>query len=197
MSAAFALTPKLLSFLTEGVRPVADAAEALARRRFKHRGVICIGMDAICGLGHPLVLACTPILTLLSLFLAVILPGNRILPFAGLAIIPYVLAAVLPVTGGALFRSLIVGAVTTAVMLYSGSGPADLFMQAAAGAGAEIPADYAAGFASVQGSSPLVLVSVALGRLRGAGIAIMAAIALFLALENRGVIVAEAQTRDN
>ncbi|MDR2131945.1 MAG: PTS sugar transporter subunit IIC [Clostridiales Family XIII bacterium] len=196
MSAAFALTPKLLAFLMEGVRPVAEAAEALARRRFKHRGVMHIGMDAVCALGHPLVLACTPILTLLSVFLAAILPGNRILPFAGLAIIPYVLAAVLPVTGGALFRSLIVGALTTAVMLYCGSGLADLFMQAAADAGAESYADYADGFASLRGSNPLVLLSVALSRLRGAGIAIMAAITLFLALENRGIIIEEAKKSD-
>ncbi|MDR2089978.1 MAG: PTS sugar transporter subunit IIC [Clostridiales Family XIII bacterium] len=193
MSAVFALTPKIVAFLMEGIRPLADAAGARFRKRSKKRGAVCIGVDAACGLGHPLVLTCTPILTLLSVFLAVILPGNRMLPFDGLALIPCVLVAVLPVTGGAFFRSLLVGALTIAVMLYCGSGAAELFMRAAEGAAAETYANYAGSFTSLRAANPLSLIASALGRLHGVGIAIMAVIAVFLAVENRGLIAAEAK----
>jgi PTS system galactitol-specific IIC component len=192
MCAVFALTPKIFTFLTEGVRPLADAARLSLRRR-KNRGDICIGVDAVCGLGHPLVLVCTPLLALLGIFLAVVLPGNRMLPFADLAFVSYILVAVLPITNGALFRSLLVGALTTVVMLYCGTGMAELFMRAVAEAGAET---YAGSFSSVRGANPLTALALALVGLRWVGAAIMAALAVGLALKNRKRLIKEAKRAD-
>jgi PTS system galactitol-specific IIC component len=193
MCAVFALTPKMIAFLMRGIGPLADAARTLARKRFKNRGLVCIGLDAACGFGHPLVLTCTPILTSVCVFLAVLLPGNRLLPFAGFAFVPYILVAVLPVTKGAFFRSLIVGAISVAVMLYCGSGLAELFMRAAAEADAETYANYAGNFSSAWGANPLTLAAVALARLHRVGLAIMAAIVVGLALGNRKRIIKEAR----
>ncbi|MDR2771400.1 MAG: PTS sugar transporter subunit IIC [Clostridiales Family XIII bacterium] len=192
-AAAFALAPKLLSFLMEGIHPLADAAGDFMRKHCKNRSAVYIGPDAVCWLGHPLVLTCTPILTLLSVFLAVILPGNRMLPFAGLAFIPYILAAVLPITGGAFFRSLLVGALTTAFMLYCGSGMAALFMNAVTDAGLEAYVNQTADFVSIQGANPLTWAVAALGGLQRLGIAILTVIAAGLALQNRRSILKAAK----
>jgi PTS system galactitol-specific IIC component len=192
-AAVFALAPKLLSFLMRGVRPLSRAADAFLQGHFKNRGPVCIGLNAVCCFGCPLVLSCAPILMSLSVFIAAVLPGNRMLPFAGLALVPYILAAVLPVTGGAFFRTLLVGAATTAVMLYCGSGMAEPFMRAVAEVGTEAYASHTGGFSSVQSANPLTWAATALGGLRHTGLAIMAVLAVGLALQNRGSIVREAK----
>jgi PTS system galactitol-specific IIC component len=192
-AAVFALAPKILAFLTDGLRPFFEAAQSFAQRRRKNRSPVRIGLDPVCGFGSPLVLTCAPILLSLSVFLAAVLPGERMLPFAGLALVPYILVAVLPVTKGAFFRTLLVGAVTTAVMLYCGSGLSDLFMRAVAETGAEAYASGTDGFSSVQGANPLTWVMAALGGMKHTGLAIMAVLTLGLALQNRGLIVKEAK----
>jgi hypothetical protein len=74
-------------------------------------------------------------------------------------------------------------------MLYCGSGMAEPFMRAAAEAGPEAYAGYTGSFSSVQGASPLTWIATALGGLRHIGLAIMAALAVGLALQNRASIV--------
>jgi PTS system galactitol-specific IIC component len=191
MGAVFMLLPKTVAFLTEGVGALADAARAFMRERFKNRGLVYIGMDAALGLGHPLVLTAASVLTPLSIFLAAVLPGNRMLPFDGLAHIPYLLAAVVPITGGALFRSLLVGTLTMTVMLYCGSGMSELLMRTAAET--ETYANYLGSFSSICGANPLTWVFVLLGRQRLTGLAVIAVISVGLALENRGLIVKDAK----
>ncbi|MDR1574095.1 MAG: hypothetical protein LBS24_07270 [Clostridiales Family XIII bacterium] len=191
MGAVFMLLPKVIAFLMEGVGALADAARAFMRKRFKNRGLIYIGTDAALGVGHPLVLTAASILAPLSVFLAVVLPGNRMLPFAGLAYIPYMLTAVVQITGGAFFRSLLVGALTMTVMLYCGSGMSELLMRAAAET--ETYANYLSGFSGICGANPLTWVFALLGRLSLTGLAIIAVISVGLALENRGLIVKSAK----
>jgi PTS system galactitol-specific IIC component len=195
VGAVFMLAPKTAAFLMEGAGLFADAARAFMGKRFKYRDSVYIGMNALVGLGHPLVLTATLILTPLSIFLAVILPGNRMLPFAGLAFIPYILVSVIPITGGAFFRSLLVGALTMAVMLYCGSGVSEILMSAAADAEAEIYANYMGSFSSIHASNPLTLALLTLSRLKWTGLAIIAVISIGLAMENRSMIIKEGRRR--
>jgi PTS system galactitol-specific IIC component len=189
VSAVFLLFPKTVSFLMEGVGALAGAAQTFLQKRFKNRGHIRIGTDALVGVGHPLVLTAALILAPACIFLAAILPGNRMLPFAGLAYIPYLLVSILPITGGAFFRSLLVGALTTVVMLYCGSGMTELFMRAATET--ESYANYMGNFSSICGANPLTLAFILPSRLHRTGIAIIAVVSIGLALENRGVIIKE------
>jgi PTS system galactitol-specific IIC component len=191
MGAVFMLLPKMVAFLTENIGVIADAARDFMRKRFKNRGLVYIGTDAVLGVGHPLVLTAALVLAPLSVFLASGLPGNRMLPAGGLAYIPYMLVPILPITGGAFFRSLLVGALTTTVMLYCGSGMAELLMSAAAET--EAYTNYMGSFSSIQGANPLTWIFTVLGRLRYPGIAIIAVLSIGLALENRGLIVKEAK----
>jgi PTS system galactitol-specific IIC component len=193
MSAVFMLLPKVVAFLTESLGELSEAARTFMQKRFKNRGSILVGADAVVGLGHPLVPAASLVLAPLSVFLAAVLPGNRMLPFDGLAFIPYMLTVVVPITGGAVFRSLTVGALTMIVMLYCGSGMAEPLMRAVAETAAETYAGRTGSFSSIQGANPLTGVFVLLCRLRLTGIAVIAAVSVWLAFENRSLIIRAAK----
>ena len=81
------LMPKMVSCLMEGLMPISEAAQEMMSKRFEGREIY-IGLDAAVALGEPAVIAVGLVLVPITILLAVILPGNRILPFADLAVIP-------------------------------------------------------------------------------------------------------------
>ena len=109
MGAVLVLIPKMAAMLMEGLLPVSDAAQVFIEKHFKNRGKLYIGLDSAVGIGHPVALTCALILVPLSIALAVFLPGNRVLPFADLAVIPYVFVLIIPMVKGDFFRALVVG----------------------------------------------------------------------------------------
>ena len=84
LGAVLVLIPKMAALLMEGLLPISDAASTFVNKHFKNRGKIYIGLDSAVGVGHPVTLAISFILVPLCIFLAVILPGNKVLPFADL-----------------------------------------------------------------------------------------------------------------
>ena len=193
MGAVLVLIPKMAAMLMEGLIPVSDAAEALIEKKFSNRGKMYIGLDSAVGTGHPVALTCALILIPASIFLAVLLPGNRVLPFADLAVMPFVIVLIIPVCKGDFLRSLISGLVVFIVMLYCGTDLVDLLMETAAVAQPEVYANYGSNFSSIcDGSNPLTWAMVKLGGLRWIGMAIMAAIAVVMAIWNRKCIIKEA-----
>ena len=87
LGAVLVLIPKMAALLMEGLLPISDAASTFVNKHFKNRGKIYIGLDSAVGVGHPVTLAISFILVPLCIFLAVILPGNKVLPFADLAVL--------------------------------------------------------------------------------------------------------------
>ena len=78
-----------------------------------------IGLDSAVLIGHPITVAAGIIVIPLVLGLALILPGNRVLPFGDLAATFYFVAMVPVMSKGNLFRSIISGAVIFIVVLYA------------------------------------------------------------------------------
>ena len=60
-------------------------------------------MDAAVALGHPAVISTALILVPITVLLAVILPGNQVLPFGDLATIPFVVAFIVGAAKETLF----------------------------------------------------------------------------------------------
>ena len=194
MGAALVLIPKMAALLMEGLIPVSDAAQGFIEKRFKSRGKIYIGLDSAIGVGHPLCMTCALILVPLSILLAVILPGNRVLPFVDLAVIPYVFVLIIPITKGDFVKSLIIGFLTMIIMLYCGSGLVELLMQTAATADPATYANYGSNFSSIcDGSNPLTWAMIQLANFKWIGIAVMAAISGGLMFWNRTKIIQEAK----
>lgn len=118
MAATMVLIPRMASLLMEGLMPISDAAGAFIDKHFAGKGTIYIGMDSALGVGHPMTIAlglvCVPIVVLL----AVVLPGNTVIPAVDLSVLPYIFVLVLPICKGNGFRSLLVGLICCILGLY-------------------------------------------------------------------------------
>ena len=80
--------------------------------------IVYIGLDAALSVGHPSVIATALILVPITLFIAVILPGNKVLPFGDLATIPFYIAFVVAFLRGNIIHSVLAGTVMIALSLW-------------------------------------------------------------------------------
>ncbi|MDF8374672.1 PTS galactitol transporter subunit IIC [Weissella paramesenteroides] len=129
-SAVLILMPRMVAILMEGLSPISEAANTMVQKHFPGRNLY-IGMDSALAVGQEAVLSASLILVPVSLLIAVILPGNRVLPFGDLATIPFMLAVMAAVFGGNVFRIVVGGIIDIAVSLYIASWIAPLLTTAA------------------------------------------------------------------
>ncbi len=129
-SAVLILMPRMVAILMEGLSPISEAANTMVQKKFPGRNLY-IGMDSALAVGQEAVLSASLILVPVSLLIAVILPGNRVLPFGDLATIPFMLAVMAAVFGGNVFRIVVGGVIDLAVSLYIASWIAPLLTSAA------------------------------------------------------------------
>lgn len=192
MGAVMVLIPKMAALLMEGLMPVSDAASAFIQKRFQDRGKIYIGLDAAVGTGHPVTLTMALILVPVSIFLAFVLPGNKMVPLADLAVIPYMLVLVTPIVHENGFRGLLTGIVVLAVGFYIATDLSPLITSAAANVGFDMGG--AAAISSIcDGANPLTwIITRSADTLGPLGLGICAAAAVALAIWNRQRILKEA-----
>ncbi|WP_027062489.1 PTS transporter subunit IIC [Mesorhizobium loti] len=86
-------------------------------------------------------LASAQILVPIAIILSIILPGNRVILFADLAVIPFIVAMAAPLVKGNVFRMVVIGTVTLAIGFYVANALAPLFTSAAVASGFKLPAD--------------------------------------------------------
>lgn len=191
LGASLVLIPKMAALLMEGLLPVSDAASAFIEKRFSNRGKIYIGLDSAVGVGHPMTLSVALILVPITVFLAVLLPGNKVMPFADLAVIPWMFVLITPVVKGNGFRSLLIGVVVLTAGLYIATDLSPLITQAAMDAGFEMGA--ASAISSIcDGANPLTWVITRLNFNPAIGLIAVGIVAVALALINRKRILKEA-----
>lgn len=192
MGAVMVLIPKMAALLMEGLMPVSDAASAFIQKRFQNRGKIYIGLDAAVGTGHPVTLTMALILVPVSIFLAFVLPGNKMVPLADLAVIPYMLVLVTPIVHENGFRGLLTGIVVLAVGFYIATDLSALITSAAANVGFDMGG--AAAISSIcDGANPLTWIITRSADVLGPlGLGICAVAAVALAIWNRQRILKEA-----
>lgn len=140
LAAVMLLLPRVVQILMEGLIPISDAAREYMQKHFAGREVY-IGLDSAILIGHPAVISTALVLVPITVLLAVILPGNRVLPFADLAVIPFVVAMFAPITKGNIVRMVIIGTVLLAMGFYVGTALSPQFTQAAVDAKFTMPAN--------------------------------------------------------
>jgi galactitol PTS system EIIC component len=185
MGATLVLIPRMAGLLMEGLLPISDAASEFVDKRLKTNTKIYIGLDAAVGIGHPTTLAVSLILVPLSVLIAVVLPGNNFLPFADLAVLPFLFVLVVPITKGDLFRTLVVGLFIVVTGLWIASDIAPLLTAAAIDAQFTMPVGATLISSIADGASPLSWAFVKLFELRYVGIAVLGVIAAGMAYLNR------------
>ena len=115
---AMILIPKIIGFFMEALTPIAESAKEYMAKHFGGREFY-IGLDSAVLIGHPITVAAAIIMIPIVLGLALILPGNRVLPFGDLAATFYFVAMVPFMSKGNLFRSIVCGTVIFVVVLYA------------------------------------------------------------------------------
>ncbi len=131
MGAVMELIPRVTVLFIEGLKPISDATRSLIARRFKGADGLNIGMSPALVIGHPATLVVSLLLIPVTLFLAVVLPGNQFLPLASLAGMFYVFPLVLPFTKGNVFKTFIIGLVVMVTGLYMVTNLSEWFTLAA------------------------------------------------------------------
>jgi PTS system galactitol-specific IIC component len=194
LGAVLVLIPKMAAMLMEGLIPISDAASEFITKRFQNRGKIYIGLDSAVGIGHPTALAVSLVLVPLAVFVAVILPGNRVLPFADLAVFPWMFVLIIPIVKNNGFRALIIGFLTVAVGLWIATDLAPSITQAAVNANFTIPEGANQISSICDGANPLTWAIYRLHGLGGIGIVIVGAVAVAMSVVNRFRIIKEAKT---
>ena len=138
LAAVMFLMPRMVKILMEGLVPLSEAAQEFMNARFPGRKVY-IGLDGAIAIGDPGIMSVGVIMVPISLLLAVILPGNTMLSFADLGIVPILLTwAIIPAKGN-MFRALISSIVVMSLILLIGSSMAPLLTSIAKQVGFAIP----------------------------------------------------------
>ncbi|WP_422443663.1 PTS galactitol transporter subunit IIC [Thermoanaerobacterium sp. DL9XJH110] len=184
MGAVLVLIPKMAAMLMEGLIPLSDAAQDFIQRHFKTQSKVYIGLDSAVAIGHPAAMAASLVLVPITILLAGILPGNRVLPFADLAVLPFMLCMIVPVTKGNVFRTLVIGFITVAVGLLIATNMAPLHTQLAIDAKFAIPKGATMIASICDGANPLVWVILKIMQTKILGFAILAIVAIGLAIYN-------------
>ncbi|WP_245753287.1 PTS galactitol transporter subunit IIC [Paraburkholderia sartisoli] len=139
LAAVMLLLPRMVKILMEGLLPVSDAAQAFVRKRTGDRELL-VGLDSAILIGHPAAISSSLILVPIAIILSIILPGNHVILFADLAVIPFIVALTAPLLKGNVFRMVVVGTVTLAIGFYVANALAPLFTHAAVASGFKLPA---------------------------------------------------------
>lgn len=115
-AAAMTMFPMISKLFMEALNPIANAMNEMMKKHFKGRQVF-IGLDWPILAGRNELWVTVIILVPVMLIMAMVLPGNTVLPFAGIINLSFVVAALL-LTGANLWRMLTLGIITTPIFLY-------------------------------------------------------------------------------
>jgi len=189
LGAVMLLLPTMVKILMEGLIPISESAREFMAKRFASREFF-IGLDSAILIGHEAAIAIALLLVPITIALAIGLSAiglNRILPFADLAVIPFMVCMISPITRGNIVRGVIIGTIVIAIGLILGTTIAALFTGAAIDAKFEMPAGATMISSICDGTNPLTWVIYQLSRLSWVGMAVVVVIigaVLFLFLRN-------------
>lgn len=133
-AAVMLLMPRVIKPIMDGLTPIAKQARKRLQARFGGQDFL-IGLDPALLLGHTAVVSASLIFIPLTILIAVIVPGNQVLPFGDLATIGFFVAMAVAVHQGNLFRTLISGTVIMGITLWIATQTIGLHTQLAANAG--------------------------------------------------------------
>ena len=160
-AAVMLLLPRVVAILMEGLVPLSEQAREFLQKRFAGREFY-IGMDSALLIGEPTTLTVGFILVPITLLLAVIVPGNKMLPFGDLAATPFFIAMLTPYARGNFWRTLVGGTIIMLVLLVTGSIWAPVITATAQSIGYAFPE----GAASISGfANPIAWILVMLTKL--------------------------------
>lgn len=189
LGAVMLLMPRMVAILMEGLITVSEAAAEFMKKR-SGAGDFYIGLDSAILIGHPSAIALGLLLAPITIALAIGLSAiglNRILPFADLAVLPFMVAMISPVTRGNIVRGLIIGTIVIALGLMIGTSMCALHTSAALDAQFAFPEGASQISSICDGTNPLTWLLVNAGSIGWIGFVIatvVVAVIIFLYKKN-------------
>lgn len=141
-AAVMVIIPKMTALFVEGLMPISEAAANFTKSKMKDRKLL-IGLDAAIVVGDSRVITTALILIPLTILMAAILPGNRVMPFADLAVVTFRIALIVAMSKGNLLKSLILGLMMMAMVLIFGTITSPVLTALAASTGLEFTGQIA------------------------------------------------------
>lgn len=118
MAAVMVLMPKVIKCIMDGLLPISERAKEIMHKHFGEDADFYIGLDPALLLGDAEVVTAGILFIPITLLLAIVIPGNRILPFGDLATIGFFIAIAVAVHKGNLFRTIISGSCIMAMTIW-------------------------------------------------------------------------------
>lgn len=137
VAAGMVLLPRMVGVLIEGLEPIKDALQVTLKKKMPDRDIY-LALDVGMMIGDE-VLAVGVLLIPVALILAVILPGNRVLPLVDLSSLFWFVVMLKPFCNGNMFRMFLSGCVIIVISLYTAGDIAPMYTEAAIMAGTQIP----------------------------------------------------------
>lgn len=143
-AATMVLTPRMMQILMEGLLPFANAVKVLLNEKFPNNN-FTMGVDAALTVANSSAIATGIIMVPITLVLAAVLPGNKLLPISDIAYQAMWLSA-WPVafSKGNIFRGILSTTIITACVLLIATNIADIHTQLALSGGFQLPAGMSA-----------------------------------------------------
>jgi len=132
------VVPRLASIFMEALNPISEAAQDFMKKHAPGREFY-IGLDWPLYAGHPSTIVAAVLLIPVLILLAIILPGNKVLPFGDLGNFGCIMAPAVFMAGGDLIKTLIIGVFILAVSLWGASAAATSFTKVAIQSGVKMP----------------------------------------------------------
>lgn len=160
VATAMTLFPMIAKMFMQALSPLADAMSEMMKSKFKDREVF-IGLDWPILAGRSEVWVTAILLVPVIIGYAIILPGNTVLPMAG--IINYSIAVGgLLLTGGNLYRMLVLGVIYAPLYLYGATYFSNILTGLALDTGAvDVPAGHSITWSSIEGPEFRILAAEA------------------------------------
>lgn len=134
-AAVMYLMPRVIRPIMDGLTPIAKLARQRLQAKFGGQEFL-IGLDPALLLGQTAVVSASLLFIPLTILIAVLLPGNKVLPFGDLATMGFFIAMAVAVHQGNLFRTLLSGIVIMSMTLWIATQTIGLQTTLAANAGA-------------------------------------------------------------
>ncbi|MDC7218723.1 MAG: PTS galactitol transporter subunit IIC [Spirochaetales bacterium] len=135
IAAVMFLLPKCGELIGEGIHPVSSALKDRIKKRFPKKTELYVAMDTGILMNNKSVMINGLLLMPAALIIALILPGNRVLPLGDLPNLISVMSVIVLVSRGNILRSIITGLPIIATYLLISSAMAPLYTELSAEAG--------------------------------------------------------------
>ncbi|WP_326512456.1 PTS galactitol transporter subunit IIC [Clostridium intestinale] len=139
-SAIMAIFPKIAGLFAQAFLPITEAARKSLKKGSNSTREFYLGVNDATGYGEPATLISGVILIPIMVVVAMVLPGNKVLPVVDLLALPYMVQGIVALTNGNMAKTIVNGIIWFGLGLLMCTYTAPLFTEIATGVGIALPA---------------------------------------------------------